>query len=97
MIEWFAKNHVAANLLMFGIIIMGLTAVRNDIGLELMPDFELGRITVTTVLPGGNPKSIEETISVRIEESVADLQGVKKITSRSAEDVSTVIIEIESG
>lgn len=97
MIEWFAKNHVAANLLMFAIIIMGLTAVRNDIGLELMPDFELGRITVTTFLPGGNPKSIEETISVRIEEAVADLQGIKKITSRSAEDISTVVIEIESG
>jgi len=75
MIEWFAKNHVAANLLMFGILVMGLLAIKNDIALELLPDFELGTISVTTVLPGGNPTSIEETITARIEESVADIQG----------------------
>lgn len=97
MIEWFAKNHVAANLLMFCIMIMGYTAVKNDIALELMPDFTLGVITVTTVLPGGNPQSIEATITARIEESVADLEGIKKITSRSAENLSAISIEVQSG
>ncbi len=97
MIEWFAKNHVAANLLMFCIMLMGYNAIKNDVALELMPDFALGLITVTTVLPGGNPESIEATITTRIEESVADLEGIKKISSRSAENVSTVSIEIESG
>ena len=97
MIEWFAKNHVAANLLMFTIMAMGLMAVKNDIALELMPDFELGTITITTVLPGGNPKSIEETVSARIEEAVVDLEGIKKLTSRSSENVSSVVIQIESG
>jgi len=57
MITWFAKNHVAANLLMFGIMLMGVFSVKNEIALELMPDFVLGTITVTTVLPGGNPSS----------------------------------------
>ena len=97
MIEWFAKNHVAANLLMFAIMIMGVLAVRNDIAQEFMPNIELGLISVTTVLPGGNPKSIEETITSRIEDAVADLEGIKKITSRSGEAVSTVSIEIEAG
>ncbi|MFT6098491.1 MAG: multidrug efflux pump subunit AcrB [Arenicella sp.] len=97
MIEWFAKNHVAANLLMVCIMLMGYTAIKNDVPLELMPDFALGIITVTTALPGGNPESIEATITSRIEESVADLEGVKKITSRSAENFSSVSIEIESG
>ena len=97
MIEWFAKNHVAANLLMFAIMLMGYFAVKNDIALELMPDFDLGTITVTTALPGGNPASIEETITTRIEEAIADLEGIKKITSRSAENFSSVIIEIEAG
>ena len=96
MIEWFAKNHVAANLLMFGILIMGVLAIRNDIALELLPDFELGTITVTTTLPGGNPVSIEETITSRIEEAIADLQGIKKINSRTSEGVSAVIVEVES-
>lgn len=97
MIEWFAKNHVAANLMMFAIMLMGYFAVKNDIALELMPDFDLGIISVTTALPGGNPTSIEETITTRIEEAVADLEGVKKITSRSAENFSSVSIEIDAG
>ncbi|MFT5573659.1 MAG: multidrug efflux pump subunit AcrB [Cryomorphaceae bacterium] len=97
MIEWFAKNHVAANLLMVSIMLLGLFALRDDIPLELMPDFSLQTITITTVLPGGNPKSIEETVTARIEESIADLVGIKKISSRSSEDVSQVFAEIESG
>ncbi|MFT6407517.1 MAG: multidrug efflux pump subunit AcrB [Arenicella sp.] len=97
MIEWFAKNHVAANLMMICIMLMGYTAVKNDIALELMPDFALGLITVTTVLPGGNPESIEATITARIEEAVADLEGVKKVSSRSSENISAVSIEIDSG
>ena len=97
MIEWFAKNHVAANLLMIAIMLMGYTAIKEDIALELMPDFNLGIISVTTVLSGGNPESIEATVTSRVEESVADLEGIKKITSRSGENVSSVTIEIEAG
>lgn len=96
MIEWFAKNHVAANLLMLGIMIMGVFAIKEEIALELLPDFDLGSITITTFLPGGNPKSIEETITARIEESIADLQGIKKINSRSSEGSSSIVIEIEA-
>ena len=97
MISWFSRNHVAANLLMVGIILAGVYAVKEQIALAFLPDFNLGTITVTTVLPGGNPKSIEETITSRIEEIVADLEGVKKITSSSSEDFSNVFIEIEPG
>ncbi|MFW5426695.1 MAG: efflux RND transporter permease subunit, partial [Methylophagaceae bacterium] len=97
MIEWFAKNHVAANLLMACIMIMGVMSLKNDIALELMPDFDLGTIVITTVLPGGNPKSIDETITTRVEEAIADLVGIEKITSRSSESTSQVFAEIESG
>ena len=96
MIEWFAKNHVAANLLMLAIIVMGLLALKKDIALELLPDFELGTITISTTLPGGNPTSMEETITTRIEESIADLQGIDEINSRSSEGLSLVIVTIES-
>lgn len=97
MIQWFARNHVAANLLMIGIVIMGIMALSRDIALELLPDFQLDTITITTVLPGGNPKSIEETITTRIEEAISDIEGIEKITSRSAEAMSMVFAQIEGG
>lgn len=97
MIEWFAKNHVAANLMMITIMLMGYTAVKNDIALELIPDVDLGIITINTVLPGGNPESIEATVTARIEESISDLEGIKKINSRSAENISSVTVEVATG
>ena len=97
MIEWFAKNHVAANLMMIAIMLMGYSAVKNDIALELIPDVDLGIITINTVLPGGNPESIEATVTSRIEESISDLEGIKKINSRSAENVSSITVEVASG
>ena len=97
MIDWFARNHVAANLLMIGILLMGLLAVKRDIALELMPDFALGIISINTVLPGGNPQSVEATITSRVEESIADIEGIKKITSRSSEGFSSVGVEVEAG
>jgi len=95
MIEWFAKNHVAANLLMFGIIIAGLLALKRDIPLELLPDIDLETVSIITVLPGGNPKSLEQTVTSRIEEAIVDIEGIKKITSRTAENISNVFAQIE--
>ena len=71
MISWFCRNHVAANLLMVAIVISGVLAVKDRVPLALLPDFDLGLISITTTLPGGNPKSIEETITTRIEEAVS--------------------------
>lgn len=95
MIEWFAKNHVAANLLMMAIIISGLLAIKRDIPLELLPDLDLNTITITTALPGGNPTSIEQTITTRIEEAIADIEGLEEIGSRSAENVSSVFANVD--
>jgi len=97
MIEWFARNHVAANLLMIGILILGAFTINNKVALELIPEFNLGAVNITTVLSGGNPKSIESSITTRVEEAIADLEGIKKITSRSSENISTVSAEIDNG
>ncbi len=94
MIEWFAKNHVAANLLMFAIILTGILAIKRDIPLEFVPDFEFDTITITTQLPGGNPSSIEQTITTRIEESIADIEGIEEISSRSSESFSSVSADV---
>jgi len=97
MIEWFARNHVAANLLMVGILTTGLITINRDVALELMPDFNLDTITINTVLPGGNPRSIEETITSRVEEAIADIEGIEKVTSRSSEGISSVFAQVEAG
>ena len=98
MIRWFTHNPVAANLLMFAILAGGLmTLLSNRLTLEVFPEFEFEMVNITTVLPGATPASVENGITVRIEEAIFDLEGIKKISSRSEEGTSFVIVEVEKG
>ncbi len=95
-ISWFAENSVAANLLMAVIIIAGLlTAPR--VRREVFPEFELDFVTVSVPYPGAAPEEIEKSITSRIEDRVASIEGVEKITSSAAENSGTVLIEALPG
>ena len=95
LIEWFVKNHVAANLLMVLIIFLGLRATLLHIPLEVFPAFELDVVNVRVTLPGSTPEEAEESLAVRIEEAVYDLEGVEQIISRSSEGGTTVSVEVD--
>ncbi len=97
MIAWFARNHVAANLLLVTIIGAGLYSLNNRIPLEVFPDINLDIVSVNVAYRGATPSEAEESISIRVEEAVYDLEGIDKITSRSVEGRSSVNIEIASG
>lgn len=97
MIEWFARNPVAANLLMIGIVIAGLLSASRSIPLEVFPTFIFDQITVNTQFRGATPASVEDGVTKRIEEAIYDLEGVEEINSRSSEGRSTVIADVRSG
>lgn len=94
MIEWFAKNPVASNLLMFGILIAGLTSASRSVPVETFPSFELDTVTVNTQFRGATPKTVEDGITLRIEEAISDVEGIEELTSRSSEGSSVVIAEV---
>ncbi|OED37686.1 acriflavine resistance protein B [Chromatiales bacterium (ex Bugula neritina AB1)] len=96
MINWFARNGVAANLLMAGIIFWGLHALNNRIPLEVFPSFELDVVNVRVPYRGASPTEIEESITIKVEEAIQDIAGIKSLTSTAAEDLGTVRININS-
>ena len=95
-IAWFAENHVAANLLMFFILLAGV-AVGVGIKLEIFPDTQLDKISITIAYPGASPSEVEEGVVRRIEENVAGLEGIKRIDSVSREGLASVTIEVMKG
>lgn len=97
MIEWFARNSVAANLLMLVIVVVGVLSASRLIPLEVFPSFEVDAVSVSTVLRGATPKSVEDTLTNRIEDAVNDLEGIKEINSTSSEGLSSVVIQVASG
>ncbi|WP_299796071.1 efflux RND transporter permease subunit [uncultured Shewanella sp.] len=93
-IAWFARNSVAANLLMWVLIIGGLfSAVL--INKEVFPSFELNYLRISVAYPGAAPQEIEEGINIKIEESIQDINGIKKVTSVASEGMGSVTIEVE--
>lgn len=97
MIAWFAKNHVAANLLMITILMLGVLSINTRIPLEVFPEFDFDVVSVNVSLRSATPEDVEQGVAIRIEEAVQDLEGIEKITSRSVEGSASVSIEIESG
>ena len=97
MIAWFARNHVAANLLMVSLLILGLSSLYFRIPLEVFPTLEAQQVNVEISLPGATPEDAEQGIAILVEEAVQDLEGIKEITSRSSEGTASVGLEIDNG
>ncbi|GGI85610.1 efflux RND transporter permease subunit [Shewanella gelidii] len=95
MISWFAQNPVAANLLMLGVIIVGLFSF-NDIRKEAFPSLEPDLVSVSVTYDSGDPIRAEESIAMKIEEALETVSGVKRITSTSDASGSHVSIEKET-
>ncbi|MFV7785712.1 efflux RND transporter permease subunit [Shewanella marisflavi] len=95
-IAWFARNSVAANLLMVVLLIGGLfsTVLINK---EVFPSFELNYLQISVAYPGAAPQEIEEGINIKIEEAIQDISGIKKVTSVASEGSGNVTIEVEDG
>lgn len=97
MIAWFARNHVAANLLMVSLLILGLSSLYFRIPLEVFPTLEAQQVNVEISLPGATPEDAEQGIAILVEEAVQDLEGIKEITSRSSEGTASIGLEIDNG
>jgi multidrug efflux pump subunit AcrB len=95
MIAWFARNSVAANLLMISIVIGGIVALRTSIPVEVFPPSQPQVVSVSVTLRGATPEDVELGVAVRIEEAVQDLEGIEQIRSTSREGGTTVDIEID--
>ena len=96
MIDWFARNTVAANLLMICIMVGGLIAGLN-VKQEIFPQFELDMIRIQIPYLGAAPEEVEEAVCIRIEEAIQGIDGIKEITSTASEGMGTVLVELELG
>ena len=90
------RKPVVANLVMLAIIGAGLVF---GVGLrrEFFPFVESRIITITAPYPGAAPEEVEDALATKIEDKVADLTGVKEITSSVNEGMASVIVEFEEG
>ncbi len=95
-IAWMARNPVAANLLLILVLVGGVLAL-SRIKQEVFPEFDLDVVQVAVPYPGASPAEVEQGIVLAVEEAVRGLDGVKRVTSTSAEGLGTVNVELLLG
>jgi multidrug efflux pump subunit AcrB len=93
LIEWFARNSVAANLLMLILLAGGLFSAFT-IKKEAQPKIETNLITVTMPFLGASPEDVEEGILLKVEEAIQDIEGIKEIVSTARRGSGTVQVEV---
>ena len=68
----------------------------NQMPRELMPEIVVPYIFIQTIYPGNSPEDIENLITRPIEKELKGMQGVKKVSSASYQDVSTIVVEFNT-
>ncbi len=95
MIAWFARNHVAANLLMLAVMTAGAwTLYQDKIPLEVFQDMPSRYISVNVPYPASSPEETEETIVLKIEEAIQQVGGIKHVNSTAGSSGGSVFIEV---
>jgi multidrug efflux pump subunit AcrB len=94
-IAWFTHNTVAANLLMFLIIIAGIFSVLT-IEKQTFPEFDINNIQLQVAYPGAAPQEVEQGILMPIEEALQGLNGIKKINATAREGFGSFILEVDT-
>lgn len=96
LIAWFARNNVAANILMWILIAGGIVGAFT-IQKQVFPNFEINMLSVRVPYLGAAPQEVEEGVLLKIEDAIKDLDGIKKLTSTAAEGLGSVSIEVDDG
>jgi HAE1 family hydrophobic/amphiphilic exporter-1 len=64
---------------------------------ELTPKIDIPVNVITTIYPGAAPSEVESSVTKKIEDAVASLEGIDKMNSYSYESMSMIMITYKDG
>jgi hydrophobe/amphiphile efflux-1 (HAE1) family protein len=95
-IDIFIRRPVLTWMLTLSLVVFGaLGFVR--LGVDQYPKMELPMVNVTSVLEGASPEVMEEDVTEVLEEQLNTIPGLKRLTSRSRQGLSSISVEFELG
>ena len=77
-------------------LVLGVAAL-SRMSVDLFPDVTFPILFIQTVYPGASPQDMEKLVSKPIEDELAGLSNLNKISSTNSESVSAVILEFKIG
>jgi multidrug efflux pump subunit AcrB len=89
---WSIRNPIPSILLFIVMTLMGLYGFK-AMSIQDMPDIDLPTVTVALSLPGAVPSQLETEVARLVENSIANLTGIKHIRTSIAEGVVAIKVE----
>ena len=95
-VEWFATNSVAANILMLALILGGILGFM-DVKQQYLPTYEADQVTVSVSYTGASPEEVEKGVILPIEQELNGMPGIDQLTANAAENKGEVFAKLENG
>lgn len=95
-ISFFARHRVAANLVMLVMLVGGVLALTR-MNTQFFPTFALDIVSVRVVWSGASAEDVERGITSPLEQRLRRVDGLKKMTSTSAQGMSAITLEFAEG
>lgn len=93
---WGIRNPAGAVIIFVALCIAGIYGLRK-LPISTLPDFTVPQITVTVNLGGATPGQLETDVSRKVEDAVASIANIDKITSTITEGSSRTRIQFMHG
>lgn len=94
--ETAVRKPISTALIYVGVIVLGIFSLSN-LSIDMYPDIDVPYITVITTYQGANASDIETNVTRILEDNLNTVSNLKKITSRSSDNLSVVSLEFEWG
>src|SRR5437867_2078151 len=85
------RRPIFAVMLIMALVVVGGVSY-TKLGVDRFPNVDLPIISVRTILPGASPEEIESTITRRVEDAIATVEGIENIRATSTESTSILTV-----
>ncbi|MFM6953696.1 MAG: efflux RND transporter permease subunit [Sphingobacteriaceae bacterium] len=93
--SWAIDNKTAIYVFTLILVLLGYSSYQN-LPKENFPEVIIPKIFVQTIYPGTSPENMENLVTKQLEKQLKSTSGLKKITSKSYQDVSVITAEFNT-
>ncbi len=96
MLNFFVRRPITTLMFVLFWVVLGLVSFPK-MNIEKTPSLDFPMVTATFVYPGAEPAEIESQVIKKAEDAIAEVAGLKKLTSRAFENGGYVMAEFNLG
>lgn len=94
--SFIVRQSVAVVLIVVFVLAFGIYSTL-QMPVNLLPDINVPMVCVQVIYAGANAKSVEEDVTVRLEEGLSAIGGITSVDSYSYDNLSAVVLSFDYG